>query len=96
MFLKFWIISSIICIINFNYHYYLILGEVKKNFTKEEIKNFDKDHSSKFEYIKEVFMYFCPFFNIIFTIIFLLEYEYIKRTTIEDIRRETEFKKWKK
>lgn len=86
MFLKFWIISTIICVILFFSSYFTLMRDLKKEFTIEEIKNYYKEHKGNYAWYATAFLFVCPILNVLFILCFGFNYGEIKEKQFRDIR----------
>lgn len=87
MFLKFWIISTIICAVCFFSSLVPMWIEVRKEFTKEELKRFNKVSKKGYPWFINIFLFVCPIVNIIFVLSFGFNYQEIKEKQFKDIRK---------
>lgn len=86
MFLKFWIISTVICLILYFSTVFSILREMKKKFTKEELKGYNKQKSGYAWYVN-VFLLTCPILNIILVLVIGFNYGEIKEKELRKVRK---------
>lgn len=87
MFLKFWIISTIICCLLFYTVFLSINKEVKELFTKEELKELKKKKKkSKYAWYIYILVFICPILNILFILIVGGNYGQMKETIICDFK----------
>lgn len=87
MFLKFWIVSTIICSFLFFSTFFVLRRELNKEFTKEELKKQYKNNRGGYAWYINVFLFVCPILNILFILAFGFNYKEIKEKQFRDIRR---------
>lgn len=88
MFLKFWIISTIICVLAFFSAEIQVEIEVRKKFTKEEIRKYKEwNKKNTYAWYSYAFLFVCPIINILFVLIFGFTLQQTKEKIFRDIRK---------
>ncbi len=88
MFLKFWIISTIICILAFFSVEIPIEIEIRKKFSKEEILKYKKwNKKNTYAWYSYVFLFACPIINVLFVLITGFSIQKVKEGVFKDIRK---------
>lgn len=91
MFLKFWIISTAICLICLFTVIHRISATFRSTFTTEqrkELKRLHKHKKSKYPWFIIAFVYLCPIINIIVMLIIGLKCEEIEKEMMHDWKKE--------
>lgn len=88
MFLKFWIISTVICILVFFSAEIPIEIEMRKKFTREEIRKYKEwNKKNTYAWYSYVFLFVCPVINILFVLICGFVFQQTKENVFRDIRK---------
>lgn len=88
MFFKFWIISTLVCLVLFASVVASICISMKKEFTKEEIEKYRKKKSdNKYAWYVYIFTFVCPILNILFTLLIGFIYGQIKEDIFKNVRK---------
>lgn len=88
MFLKFWIISTVICVLTFASVEIPIEIETKKKFTREEIRKYKYwNKKNVWAWYSYVFLFACPVINILFVVISGFCIQETKEKVFKDIRK---------
>ena len=88
MFLKFYVISTVICCLLLLSVVISINAECKKAFTKEELAEIKKKKEpSKYAWFVYVFFFVCPILNIILVLVCGFNYGEVRDTIMRDYRK---------
>lgn len=86
--MKFWIVSTIICVLAFFSVEIPIEIEVRKKFTKEELLKYKEwNKKNNYAWYSYVFLFVCPIINILFVLVFGFSIQRTKEDVFRDIRK---------